>query len=136
MRTIGNKIASIRDIMSIWPTVAEMSRDLQVNQRSLYSMWNRHKINARYWPALIEAAHRRGHKEVSSELLMQLHAKQGGQEIARNEATDSKFVAKHILSAAENGGHFSKFRNMQRARFASIDQVDEHIAALRDEWDR
>ena len=136
MQGAETMINNVRDVMSIWPTIAEMSRDIQVNQRSLYSMWNRRKISARYWPALIEAAHRRGHKEISSELLMQLHAKQDRQKITQHDVVRREFDAEGRLSLSANEGHFSRYRAVQRARFASIAQVDEHIAALRDEWDR
>lgn len=33
-------------------------------------------------------------------------------------------------------GHFSRFKHLRRAHFASAEEVNAHIRALRDEWDR
>lgn len=33
-------------------------------------------------------------------------------------------------------GHFTRFKNLRRAHFKSADEINEHIRALRDEWER
>jgi hypothetical protein len=127
---------TVKDIMSIWPTIADMHRDLDISQQTLYSMRRRNSIKQQYWPILIEAARRRGHHEVSAELLMQLHKEAldagSAQEINRNE---DEFLKENIFEISVQP-HFSRFRPQREARFATMSQINEHIAALRDEWER
>jgi DNA-binding transcriptional regulator YdaS (Cro superfamily) len=33
-------------------------------------------------------------------------------------------------------GHFSRFKHLRRSHFATAEQIDEHVDALRDEWAR
>jgi DNA-binding transcriptional regulator YdaS (Cro superfamily) len=39
-------------------------------------------------------------------------------------------------AAPQSEGHFSRFRHLRRANFRSGTEIDEHIDALRREWDR
>lgn len=43
----------------------------------------------------------------------------------------------NAASASERSpDHFSRFKHLRRALFSSKEEVEDHVSALRDEWDR
>jgi len=40
------------------------------------------------------------------------------------------------IATPEAAGHFSRFKALRRANFASVEEITAHISALRDEWER
>lgn len=49
-----------RDIISLWPRLADFASDIGVPENTAKQMRTRNSINARYWPALVRAAQSRG----------------------------------------------------------------------------
>lgn len=43
----------------------------------------------------------------------------------------------HALGQGDaRAGHFSRWRHLRRAEFASAEEIVDHVRALREEWDR
>jgi hypothetical protein len=52
------------------------------------------------------------------------------------ESTDADAPASAVGSSPEGMGHFSRFKEVRRTHFASGADIDDHVLALREEWDR
>jgi hypothetical protein len=128
---------NVRDILSIWPTIIEAHHDLKIPAPTIYTWRRRNSIQRKYWPRLIEAARLRGHQEVSAELLMKVHSQIQIEHIIQSEHSgEHASLAEGASGAMASGGHFSRHRPRRSARYASLAQINDHVAALRQEWDR
>ena len=72
----GYDISSIDEVFSIWPSLAEMARDLGVKYYTVTKWWQRKRIPPESWNAVVAAAKRKGSR-VSPALLNRLNAPRG-----------------------------------------------------------
>jgi hypothetical protein len=135
---------NVADIFSIWPTDADLARDIGMSYATVSAWKQRGSIPAAYWRDLIRAARRRGHPEITADLLVDLHAREPTVAISGFGEDETRFEphADAVHRDAEDEakpkgtGHFSRFKHLRRSHFASAEEISAHISALRDEWDR
>jgi hypothetical protein len=131
---------SIADVFSVWPTDAELGRDIGISYPTLSAWKQRGSIPAAYWRDIIRAARKRGRPEITAELLVDLHAREPKADAAGFAEEERPFDAQPVRNTdepkPEATGHFIRFKHLRRSNFASIDEVNAHISALRDEWER
>jgi hypothetical protein len=133
---------TVSDIMQLWPRSADLARELGVSPPRLSDWKNRNSIPAAYWRDLIRAARRHGHPEITAELLVDLHAREQpmeqngfGEEDRPFQQSEPERRTVEIGGRPVETGHFSRFKHLRRSNFASIEEINEHIRALREEWD-
>jgi hypothetical protein len=68
-------ITSIKELIGLWPSVADFARDAGVGHGAAQQMRRRGSIAVEHWPAIISAADVRGFPEITVEKLMSLHIK-------------------------------------------------------------
>lgn len=134
---------NVSDIFEIWPADAELGRDIGVPYPTVSAWKQRGSIPSAYWREIVQAARRRGHPEVTADLLVDLHARKVGSGtpgFSEEEATWREEGAALPDSTKADGGrgngHFSRFRHLRRDRFQSLEAINDHVGALREEWDR
>ena len=124
-------------ILRLWPSIADLGRDLGVPYPTVAAWKQRGSIPVAYWRALIDAARSRGLREITSELLVELHdsnAEEAASGFAEPATTAGDLTAPAKASAA--AGQFSRWKALRRSHFAAADEIVEHVEALRSEWDR
>jgi hypothetical protein len=131
----------VADIFAIWPTDADLAREIGMSYSTVSAWKQRGSIPVAYWHAILDAAHRRGHLELTADLLVELHAGASGD--ARAGFAEDDAVYKAPPEASDRGdnqtkphgrGHFSRYRYIRRDHFKTADEIEEHIRALREEW--
>lgn len=124
---------NVADIFSLWPVDAELVRDIGVPYQTVSAWKHRGSIPAAYWRDIVLAARRRGHPEVTADLLAELHARKPSSEPHNGFADENE-----TSRAPDTGktGHFSRWKHVRRGHFASRAQIAGHVEALREEWDR
>jgi hypothetical protein len=137
---------TVAEVIAVWPTAAELARDLGVPYPTVAAWRQRGSIRPEYWHDIVRAAQRRGHPEITAELLVRIHARKPGrvrptgfaeEEPSRpHPRTAGGTIPAAGASPAIGIGHFSRFKHLRRAHFASSEEIVAHIRALRDEWDR
>ena len=66
---------TVSDIFALWRSDADLGRDIGLPYPTVAAWKQRGSIPAAYWRDLIRAAHRRGHVNVTADLLAELHAR-------------------------------------------------------------
>jgi hypothetical protein len=137
MRNVG-------DIFALWPTDADLGRDLGVPYPTVSAWKQRGSIPPGYWRAIIRAARRRGHRQVTAEMLLDAHTQISREQIAGGsfEEGDAQPLLKPEHEVQRRGeeatgsgvGHFSRHKHIRRDRFRTAEEIQDHIRALRDEW--
>jgi hypothetical protein len=133
---------TVSDVIELWPKAIELARELGVSPPRISDWKNRNSIPAAYWRDLIRAARKQQHPEVTADLLTDLHARVNARASAGFAEEDSLMFSGEPDSAQRQPkepretGHFTRWKHVRRANFASIDEINEHVSALRDEWDR
>ena len=135
-------MSGIADIFSVWPSDADLGRDIGVSYPTVSAWKQRGSIPAAYWRDIIRAARKRNHPEITAELLVDMHARVlGTGRPGFAEQEQPPFSAAQAPGGMETKepdavGHFGRFLQFRRSHFASADEIDAHISALRDEWER
>ena len=130
-------MTEVSDIIDIWPSMAELGRDLDLPYSTVAAWRQRGSIPAQHWLALIRAGRRRGHATLTSDLLTEAHGlasdppRSGG--LAESDLPPADRAPR---TAAEGNGQFSRWKAVRRPHFASMDEIVDHVRALRDEWER
>jgi hypothetical protein len=125
----------ISDIFSAWPSDADLGRDLGVPYPTISAWKQRDSIPATYWRDIIRAARKRGHPEITADLLVDLHALEPQAERSGFGEEERRFDTQDRPGANEKRtGHFSRFKHLRRDHFRSAAEIQEHIEKLRDEW--
>ena len=138
------KMRTVSDVISLWPRSIDLARELGISPPRLSDWKNRNSIPVTYWRDLIRAAQKRGHPEITADLLVELHARSQGTGDAGLGEEERPFRSPAAADRqADEGeakpvgtGHFSRFKHLRRSHFASAEEISAHISALRDEWDR
>ena len=136
---------NVSDIFAVWPTDADLGRDIGMPYPTVSAWKQRGSIPAAYWREIIRAARKRGHPEVTADLLVDLHARERRVDLPgfgeeerpfKPETTDAGRQSAEGEAGPTATGHFSRFKHLRRSNFASAEEISAHISALRDEWDR
>jgi hypothetical protein len=136
---------NVADIFAAWPSDAEFGRDVGVPYPTVSAWKQRESIPAAYWWHIIRAAAQRGHPEITADLLARLHARKAsnGRPSGFSEEEQPTIPEAPETLKPEDGpngstaaGHFSRWKHLRRANFASPAEITAHISALREEWDR
>lgn len=135
-RYVGSMIA-IHDIFDALGGPAAIARELRIKPSTASEMKRRGSIPAEYWAELTAIAERRRHPEINADLLAALHARQSRAEMAGDPSPEHRTVA--VLASNIEGAeqpHFARFKHLRRMHFKTSAEINDHIRALRDEWDR
>jgi hypothetical protein len=127
---------TVADIFRAWPSDADLGRDIGVPYSTVAAWKRRGSIPATHWQAIIRAAEKRGRRDVTADLLVELHAGPDSAMPAGFGERDTPFAdqADEVESAPDGSGHFSRFRHLRRHRFKTAEEIEDHIRALREEW--
>jgi hypothetical protein len=131
---------SVADIYAVWPSDADLARDIGVPYPTAAAWKQRGSIPVAYWRALLAAARKRGHREITANLLVDLHA--GGmagpagfaEEERPYKAADRSSEPESSNDTGRGEGHFSRHKHLRRAYFNTAQEIEDHISALREEW--
>ena len=98
-------------------------------------------IPASYWRGIILAARRRGHPEVTAELLVDLHAREETSGVPVSRKRKAFGVPTNIAgpnkretadkAAQHDASHFSRFKR-SADHFRTAAEIEEHVDKLRD----
>ena len=115
-------------IIDLWPSRADLARELDVSYQTISKWRTRRSIPPSYWKGLLVSAAAHDIEGVSAMALVEAHAldPQAGEDDAAPESAPE----------LKTDGHFTRFRHLARPHFQSLDEVNAHIAALRDERER
>jgi hypothetical protein len=135
---------NVADIFAAWPTDADLGRDIGMPYSTVSAWKQRGSIPAAYWRDIIHAACRRGHPEITADLLVHMHARQPESQQSPGFAepeppifsSGTDLVSTQEPLAPRGSGHFTRWKHVRRSNFASVEAINEHIRALREEWDR
>jgi hypothetical protein len=140
-----SRISTIENVADLFDTmegVTSMAKILSVGVSTASEMKRRGRIPAEYWRDIVRAARKLGHPEITADLLADLHARKPQAEASGLREEERPFDAGSGQATEEAGprpkptAHFSRFKHLRRAHFASAAEIDAHIDALRDEWAR
>jgi hypothetical protein len=135
---------NVSNILALWPTDADFGRDIGVPYPTVSAWKQRGSIPAPYWSAIVLAARRRGHPEVTADLLAELHARKPANEGMAGFAEEGAAPvvppgstwASNEKTSLSGDGHFSRWKHLRRPYFGSAEDISAHIDALRQEWER
>lgn len=129
---------SIDAVLALWPSMADLGRDLGVPYSTVAAWKQRGSIPVSYWRGLTDAARSRGLHDVTSELLVDLHDPQDAEASSglREPALTAPYHAPMAVARSPQGGQFSQWKGLRRSHFATSEEIAEHVQALRSEWDR
>jgi hypothetical protein len=144
-RAYINEMQNVADVLAAWPSDAEFGRDIGVPYPTVSAWKQRGSIPAAYWWHIVRAATHRGHPEITADLLARLHARKVSDNRPSGFAEEGQLAMLETQEVPKredrpNGtmatGHFSRWKHLRRASFASPAEIAAHIDALREEWDR
>ena len=137
------EIMSVSDVFAALGGNSRIARLLGVGPSTTSEMKRRGRIPAEYWRDLVDAAQRQGRPDITLEVLAKLHARKptantvgGFSESAETADLRSADDEGPSLVEPPPTGQFSRWRHLRRPHFASIEEINAHISALRHEWDR
>jgi hypothetical protein len=125
---------NVSELCALWPSDAHLARDLAVPYPTVAAWKQRDSIPAAYWRDLVRAAHRRGRPELTLDVLADLHARRPAG--FAEEGTPPYGEPDAPPPVPADHGHFSRWFHLRRPNFASGEDIEAHVRALRDEWDR
>jgi hypothetical protein len=144
MHVVEFDMQNVAEIFAIWPSDADLAREIGQSYSTVSAWKQRGSIPVAYWRAIIGAARKRRHPEITANLLLKLHnaPKTNDDPIGFDEA-DAAYDASAGDGEGQTSddtqpnvpGHFSRFKHLRRNNFATAEDVVAHIRALRDEWD-
>ncbi len=127
----------VEEILALWPSNADLGRDLGVPYPTVAAWKQRGSIPVAYWRNLIDAARSRGLRGVTSELLVELHDPRGEESpVGFTEPATTEGDLTAPAKADAEAGQFSRWKALRRSHFATADEIVEHVQTLRSEWDR
>ena len=128
---------SVADIFELWPSVAEIGRDLDLPYPTVAAWKQRGSIPVAYWRAVIDAKRRRGHSDISGDVLVQVHdaGAANAQPTGLSEGSSTTLAETPGDEPLETG-QFTRWKHLRRPGFATREEIVEHVRSLRSEWDR
>lgn len=134
----GDRLKSVADIFEVMGGTTAMARVLAVGISTASEIKRRGRIPTEYWRDIVRAAATRGHPEITAELLADLHARDRKSEGLAEEGRPYEAEADSAKRAItpENAGQFTRFKHLRRNRFRTLEEINDHIDALREEWSR
>jgi hypothetical protein len=131
---------SVADIFAVWPSDADLARDIGVPYPTVAAWKQRGSVPVAYWRALLRAARKRGFRQITANLLVDLHAASDdapagfGEDEATYKPLDRSSEGASSGEIAQGKGHFSRHKHLRRDHFRSAEEIENHIRALREEW--
>lgn len=134
------EIMSVTDLFALLGGNSAVARALRVGKSTTSEMKRRGRIPAEYWFDLLQMARKQGHPEVTADLLVSLHARKAGSEVAPGLSEEGRpwegdVPGRTKEQSPSDKGHFSRFRHLRRNHFRTLEEINDHVAALREEWD-
>lgn len=128
---------AIHDIFDVLGGPAAVARELRIKPSTASEMKRRGSIPAEYWAELAAIAERRRHPEINTDLLAALHARRSRAGISEDPMPEHRPTTRagSDIEGAEQP-HFARFKHLRRMHFKTSAEINDHIRALRDEWDR
>ena len=76
------------DMIDLWGTIRSFSHDTGIQYAAACSMYRRNRVNAKYWPVILKAAHKRAKQEkqfeaVTLDKILKLHEVDGEPRLKR-----------------------------------------------------
>lgn len=128
---------AIHDIFDVLGGPAAVARELRIKPSTASEMKRRGSIPAEYWAELAAIAERRRHPEINADLLAALHARRSRADMSGNANPEQRTEADPGSDAkGAEQSHFARFKHLRRMHFKTSAEINDHIRALRDEWDR
>ena len=124
-RLYKEPMRSAAEIIDLWPSRADLARDLDVSYQTVSKWRLRRSIPPVYWKRLLISASTHAIPNVTAMALVDAHAGSPQGEVL----AETLPVAPPIKA----DGHFTRYRHLARPRFKSISDVNAHLATLRDE---
>ncbi len=133
---------NVADIFAVWPSDADLARDIGLSYPTVASWKQRGSIPVTYWRPIINAARKRRHPEITADLLLELHVRVSKSDSTGFAEADTAYEAQGEVATEAGGdvsvpsgaGHFSRHKHLRRNRFKTAEEIEEHIQALREEW--
>lgn len=113
------------EIIDLWPSRADLARDLDVSYQTVSKWRLRRSIPPAYWKRLLISASTHAIPNVTAMALVDAHAE--------SPKADVSTKTLPVAPPVKTDGHFTRYRHLARPRFQSIEDVNAHLAALRDE---
>lgn len=79
---MGGTMETFADVIDRWPDLPDFARDIGVAYVTAQQMRARRSIHSRHWLAVVEAATRRGYRDITYEALARIAAHGGGARLA------------------------------------------------------
>ncbi|MGB6535357.1 MAG: hypothetical protein WBF58_05275 [Xanthobacteraceae bacterium] len=132
-----DKVETVAGLFEVMGGTTSVARHLGVRPSTASEIKRRGRIPSEYWRQLIAAARRSGHLEITADLLVDLHARVP-EPLPAGLAEEERPFEPAVAASADSKepGQFSRFKHLRRAHFGSLADVNAHISALRDEWER
>ena len=122
LRTVANVFDALGGTTAV-------ARALGVGTSTASEIKRRGRIPVEYWEELIGLARKLCVRGLDADALMRIHA--------RPQATSDRDTDKDWSQAeASEAGHFTRFKHLRRDRFKTLEEINDHVAAIREEWDR
>lgn len=115
-------------IIDLWPSRTDLARELDVSYQTISKWRTRRSIPPSYWKGLLMSAAAHDIEGVSAMTLVEAHA--------LVPQSDEDGAVASPAPGLKTDGHFTRFRHLARPHFQSLEEVNAHIAALRDERQR
>ena len=132
------QIRSVSALFELMGGITSVARLLSIGTSTASEMKRRGRIPSEYWRDLILAARNSGHPEITAELLVDLHARASPAPPAGFAENERPFAAEPRTRDLDidqvEAGQFTRFRHLRRNRFRTLEEINDHINALRDEW--
>lgn len=129
----------VDDIIALWPSMADLGRDLGLPYPTVAAWKQRGSIPVAYWRDLVGAARQRGFRDVDAEMLITAHEQAAPKRLSGGFAEDAPSLEgerENPSGSGNGGGQFSRWKPLRRTHFASTEEIVDHVRALREEWDR
>lgn len=128
---------AVSDIFDALGGPATIARELRIKPSTASEMKRRGSIPAEYWAELALVAERRRHPEINANLLAALHARRNQPDMSEAIAPSKQPGAERVPDLKEaSSSHFGRFKHLRQTRFRTQEEINDHIRALRDEWNR
>jgi len=93
--------SSFESVISLWPSLAELAKDIGVDVSHAQTMKTRDSIPSRFWGDLEDAARRRGISEVTAKQLSHIEAKLKKEKRARTRKSRKSKVISELNTKRE-----------------------------------
>ncbi len=80
---MGNELRTFADVVSLWPSITAFANDVGASPDRARKWVARESIPAEWFTSVTDAAHKRGHWQITADLLARISARRPGQQYCR-----------------------------------------------------